>query len=83
MKIEAEIITMFISICFALLGIFIWLFAKEIFVWIWIVSFLALLVSYTINLVDRIHFEQEDRRVHIMTEEELKDLPFTLRRQTD
>ena len=83
MKIEAEIITMFISIVFALLGFFIWLFSGDVFAWIWITSFLGLLGSYTINLVDRIQFEQEDRRVHTMTVEELEKLDIQLKRMGD
>lgn len=83
MKIEAEIITMFIAIVFALLGFFIWLFSGDVFAWIWITSFLGLLVSYTINLVDRIQFEQEDRRVHTMTVEELTKLDIQLKRMGD
>ena len=83
MKIEAEIITMFIAIVFALLGFFIWLFSGDVFAWIWITSFIALLFSHAINLVDRLEFEQEDRRVHTMTVEELNKLDIQLKRLGD
>jgi len=83
MKIEAEIITMFISIVFALLGFFIWLFTGGWVMGVWATSFAALLFSCMINLVDRIEFEQEDRRVHTMTVEELEKLDIQLKRMGD
>ena len=61
MKIEAEIIFLFVSSTLSLLGFFIWLFSDIVWQPLWIVAFLALLAAYITNAVERLEFDCSDK----------------------
>ena len=60
MKLEAEAITFFICAAFALLGTFNYIFSEEPFIPLWIVSFLSLVATIGIDVINRIDFIFED-----------------------
>lgn len=77
-SISAQIITFFLSACFALAGVFNYLVTDKIWPLLWISSFICLLATVGLDVVDRIIIE---RRVKQLTGDER--LPFMLRRQDD
>ena len=59
-KIEAEIITFFLAIVFAMLGLAHFLFTNEAYTPLWIASFIFLLATVGMDLINRIEFKQGD-----------------------
>ena len=58
-KIEAEIITFFLSVVFAMLGLAHLLFTSKVYTPLWIASFIFLLATVGVDLIDRIEFEEK------------------------
>ena len=54
MKVSAEFITFFISCVFALLGVFNYLVGETIWAGLWILSFLSLLATIGIDVIERL-----------------------------
>lgn len=57
MKVDAQIITMFIAVTFALLGMFSYFLGGKSFTAFFVVSHIALLITVLIDVIDRIEIE--------------------------
>lgn len=57
-KIEAEILTFFIAVVFAMLGLAHYIFTGQFYAPLWVASFIALLVTVGIDLIDRVEFKE-------------------------
>ena len=78
MKASPEFITFFISCVFALMGVFNYFLADNIWPPLFIVSFIALLATIGIDVIERLHIE---KRVNQLLDDER--LPHMFRRQAD
>lgn len=60
MKLTPEFITFFMSCVFALLGVFNYLAADQVWVPLWIVSFISLLATVGIDVIERLEIRWDD-----------------------
>jgi len=56
MKIESEIITIFLSMSLAVIGLITYILTDHIFTPIWLASFIALIATVLIDVINRVEF---------------------------
>jgi len=56
MKIESEIITIFLSMSLAVIGLITYILTDHIFTPIWLASFVALIATVLIDVINRVEF---------------------------